>query len=312
MTPVSSLRDFWVWIRRILPSLVFILLAIAGELALDSVPLSARTIGLVAHSLHIALVLGISWMLFRSAQTGRDLLYVRFDTSAADNIRQRRLRTQIDFLYRFALIVIAVTGLAAVLMTFNGARRIGASLIASAGVASVVIGFAAQKSLSNLIAGFQIAFTQPMRLDDVVIVEGQFGRVEEITLTYVVLRLWDLRRMVLPITYFVEKPFENWTRISAELLAYVLLYVDFSFPVETLRAEVKRLVKETPLWNGKVCNLQVTNLTEKTMELRVLVSARDAGEAFDLRCFLREKLVAFIQQYHAGALPRSRTDLQSV
>lgn len=306
MKPHVSLKVFWIWLRRLLPSLLFTLACIGGELFLDGVDLPEKTARVGAHCLHIALVLGICWMLFRSSQTGRDVLYQKYDTSAADNIRQRRLRTQIDFLYRIALIAISLTGLAAILMTFDGARRIGASLIASAGVASVVIGFAAQKSLSNFIAGFQIAFTQPMRLDDVVIVEGQYGRVEEITLTYVVVRLWDLRRMILPITYFVEKPFENWTRISSDLLGYIYLYVDYSFPVEALRAELERVVKLTPLWDKKVCGLQVTDLTDKTMQLRALVSARDASEAFDLRCYLREKLVAFIQQSHAGAFPQAR------
>jgi small-conductance mechanosensitive channel len=189
---------------------------------------------------------------------------------------------------------------------------LGASLLASAGIASVVIGFAAQKSLSNLIAGFQIAFTQPLRLDDVVIVEKEWGRVEEITLTYVVVRIWDLRRLVLPITYFIEKPFENWTRTSSDILGTVFLYADYSANVEAVRNELTRVLKGAPLWDGKVGLLQVTNTSEKTIELRALMSARDASDAFDLRCLVRESLVAFLQRETPQALPKNRVDVTQV
>jgi small-conductance mechanosensitive channel len=230
-------------------------------------------------------------------------MYFLFDTSLADNIRQRRLRTQIDFLYRITLLIITVVGLASILMTFDGARRLGTSLIASAGLASVVIGFAAQRSLSNLIAGFQIAFTQPIRLDDVVIVEKEWGRVEEITLTYVVVRLWDLRRMILPLNYFIEKPFENWTRISADILGYFYLYADYTVSTEMLRTELEKLAQQSPLWDRRTCLLQVTDFTEQTVQLRILVSARNASDAFDLRCYLREGLLQFLQP---SAFPKRR------
>ena len=182
-------------------------------------------------------------------------------------------------------------------------------MLASAGVAGIVIGFAAQKSLATLLAGFQIALTQPIRIDDVVIVEGEWGRIEEITLTYVVVRIWDLRRLIVPITYFIEQPFQNWTRVSADILGTVFLYVDYNVPVDAVRKELTRLLEASPLWDRKVNVLQVTDSKEGTVELRALASASDAGRAFDLRCDVREKLVAFIQQNYPESLPRLRASL---
>jgi len=170
----------------------------------------------------------------------------------------------------------------------------------------VVAAFAAQKSLGNFFAGFQIAFTQPIRLDDVVIVEGEWGRIEEINLTYVVVKIWDLRRLVLPITYFTEKPFQNWTRTSADLLGYIYFYADYSMPVEPLRQELHRILDASPLWDRKVCSLQVTDLSEKTMQIRALMSASNASKQFDLRCEVREKLVAFVQENYSSSFPRLR------
>lgn len=206
--------------------------------------------------------------------------------------------------------IIVMLAVAAMLMTFEGIEQLGKGLLASAGIAGVVIGFAAQRTLGTFVAGMQIAFTQPIRVDDVVIVEGEWGRIEEITLTYVVVKIWDLRRLILPINYFIEKPFQNWTRVSADILGTVFLYVDYTVPLEAIRQELTRLLKDHKLWDGKVNVVQVTNATERTVEVRLLVSAKDAGSAWDLRCDLREKMIDFLQREYPDALPRIRAELE--
>jgi small-conductance mechanosensitive channel len=186
---------------------------------------------------------------------------------------------------------------------------VGVSILASAGMIGIILGFAAQRSIATLFAGLQIALTQPIRIDDAVIVEGEWGRVEEITLTYVVIKIWDLRRLVVPVTYFLEKPFQNWTRVSANLLGTVFLYVDYSVPVDEVRRELQAILKVSALWDGQVGGVQVTNSSERTLELRLLMSAADSSKIFDLRCEVREKVLAFLQQNHPGSLPRVRADL---
>jgi len=197
-----------------------------------------------------------------------------------------------------------------ILMMFEQLRVIGVSLLASAGIAGLILGFSAQKVLSNLFAGIQIAITQPIRLDDVVIVENEWGWIEEITLTYVVVKIWDLRRLIIPISYFIEKPFQNWTRISADILGTVYIYGDYTIPVAKLREELTRILQSTDLWDGKVDGLQVTNAKEYTLELRALMSAKDSPKAWDLRCLVREKLVAFVQENYPQCLPKFRTELK--
>jgi small-conductance mechanosensitive channel len=213
-------------------------------------------------------------------------------------------------LKRIGSVVIVVFAIASMLMVFESVRRFGTAIIASAGVAGIIIGFAAQKSIATLLAGFQIAMTQPIRIDDVVIVENEWGRIEEITLTYVVVKIWDLRRLVLPISYFIETPFQNWTRTSADLLGTVFLYLDYTVPMDALRAELTRILNASPLWDKKVSVLQITDTKERVIEVRALMSARDAGQAFDLRCEVREKLIDFLQQNYPNALPRTRANLE--
>jgi small-conductance mechanosensitive channel len=217
--------------------------------------------------------------------------------------------TQLRIVKRIVTVIIIIIGFAAILMTFEKVRQLGTSLLASAGIAGIIIGFAAQRSLATLFAGLQIAFTQPIRIDDVVIVENEWGRIEKITLTYVVVRIWDLRRLVLPITYFTEKPFQNWTRIKSEILGTVFIYVDYTASAQKIREKYFEIVEQSKLWDGKVRNLQVTNTTERTMELRVLMSAKDASAAWDLRCEVREKLIDFIQQNYPDALPKVRGEI---
>ena len=259
--------------------------------------------------LRILLVAISAYLLIRLVYGVEDFVEGRLGLDKADNLDARRIFTQLRVLRSVLAFFIGFMGLIFALLLLPGARQIGAGLLASAGIASLVIGFAAQRALSNLLAGFQIAFTQPIRLDDVVVVEGEWGRIEEITLTYVVVRIWDERRLVLPISYFLEKPFANWTRESAEILGTVFIYVDYTVPVDAVRAELERIVGASPHWDSRVCSLVVTDSTEHTLQLRALVSAHDGGAAWDLRCEVREGLVKYLQREHPDALPRIRAEL---
>ena len=190
-------------------------------------------------------------------------------------------------------------------------RRLGTGLLTGVGVGGIIIGFAAQKSLGNLLAGFQIAFTQPIRIDDVLVVEGEWGRVEEITLTYVVLNIWDQRKLILPINYFIEKPFQNWTRTGAEILGTAFFYMDYTIPVDQLRTEFERLLSLSPLWDKRAQALQVTNTSERTIEVRTLMSAATSGAAFDLRCYIRENLIKYVREHHPDSLPKTRAVIEN-
>ena len=238
-----------------------------------------------------------------------DVILNQYSIDIKDNLQARRIHTQIQILKKVVIVVVGVLALAVALMTFEKVRQLGTTLLASAGIVGIIVGLAAQKSISTLFAGIQMAITQPIRIDDVVIVENEWGRIEEITLTYAVVRIWDLRRLIVPITYFLEKPFQNWTRISAEILGTGVLYVDYTVPGEEVRAEMKRIVESSPLWDKRVCALQVTNATERTVELRALVSAADSSSAWELRCDVREKLIGFIRQNYPDGLPKVRAEL---
>jgi small-conductance mechanosensitive channel len=233
----------------------------------------------------------------------------RHKHAAAGSLDARRIITQVGMLQKVVLVVVAVLGFSCALMTFEGVRQVGVSILASAGLAGVVFGFAAQRSIGTLLAGIQIAITQPIRIDDAVVVEGEFGSIEEISLTYVVVRIWDQRRLIVPITYFIEKPLQNWTRVSAEILGTVFLYVDYTVSVDAVRGEVRRLLEANDLWDKRVANVQVTDTKPNAVELRVLVSASDASKCWDLRCQLREKLVDFVRTKYPGALPRVRAEM---
>ena len=279
---------------------------LALSFVLPLVPLAARPFEVLRRLTEMALLVTFAWGLVRTVDVLEDLVVQHYQLTAGDNLRVRKLFTQLQFVKKLAVSLIVFVDLALVLMSFATVRKIGAGLLTSAGIASVIVGFAAQRSISNLLAGFQIAFTQPIRLDDVLVVEGEWGRVEEITFTYVVLRIWDERRLVLPLNYFIEKPFQNWTRSTAHLLGAVHLHLDYTVPVPAVRQALERIVQDHPLWDGRVCVLQVTDSRERTLELRALVSAADAARTFDLRCAVREQLVAYIQEYHPGCLPQTR------
>jgi small-conductance mechanosensitive channel len=210
---------------------------------------------------------------------------------------------------RVVYVTIGIFAVGAILMLFQEVRHLGTSLLASAGIVGIIGGIAAQKTLANVIAGFQIALAQPVREDDVVVVEGEWGRIEEITLTYVIVHIWDDRRLVLPLSYFIEKPFQNWTRKSADITGSVLLWVDYTFPVDEGRKAVKKIIENSPLWDRRFWNLQVSDASERTIQLRVLATSADSSRSWDLRCEIREKLVEFIQQHHPASLPKLRTVL---
>jgi len=248
----------------------------------------------------------VAIILIRTVNVLEDYLYHRFDINKKDNLRERKIQTQIVFIRKLILSIIIIFSIAIILLNFENLRKIGAGLLTGVGIGGIIIGFAAQRSLGNLLAGFQIAFTQPIRLDDVLIVEGEWGKIEEINLTYVVVNIWDKRRLVLPIQYFIEKPFQNWTRTTAELLGTVYIYTDFNVPVQQLREKFALLLAAHHLWDGKVQVLQVTDLKEQTMEIRCLMSCRNAGEAFDLRCYIREEMMNYIQSAFPDSLSKSR------
>jgi len=253
-------------------------------------------------------------ILIRAVKIFKIVSYNRFDSSLEDNLVARKVRTQMEFVERTFSIIILFVGFSLILMTFEEVRNIGRSLIASAGIAGVVVGFAAQKSLGAFVSGFQVAFTQPIRIDDVVIVEGEWGTIEEITLTYVVVRIWDLRRLIVPINYFTERTFQNWTRTEASLLAYVLLNFDYSIDVDALRRKFTEFLATSRLWDKRVNVVQVTDATEKTVQVRFLMSAKNASHAFDLRCEIREKILRYVRETAPESLPvfRVRDEIKSL
>lgn len=291
--------------QPILWVMILVAVTLAGEVFVF--PSAVKT--LAVHVFTILLIVLVVWLLMRAVDVLGDIILLRVRGGVREDLRARRVYTQVNMLRRVAVVIVVTIGFAAVLMTFDRVRQLGTAILASAGIAGIVLGLAAQKTLGNLIAGLQIAFTQPIRIDDSVVVEGEFGQIEEITLTYVVVKTWDLRRLVVPITYFVEHPFQNWTRASTDLLGAVLLYVDYAVPVDAVRGELRRILEGTDLWDRRTGVLQVTNASERTLELRVLVSAADAAKSWDLRCLVREKLVEFIRKNHPEALPRLRADI---
>jgi len=260
--------------------------------------------------LGIFLIIALSFLIVRGINAMQAALLSRHRIDVPDNASARRIYTQVSVIRKVIVTAVVIVATGSILMLFDPVRQFGTSILASAGIVGVIIGFAAQKTLGNVLAGIQIALTQPLLIDDIVVVEGEFGQIEEITLTYVTVRTWDLRRMILPITYFVEKPFQNWSRVSSELLGTVFLYLDYRVPLGELRKELKRLVENHPKWDRKVCGLQVTDTKQTTIEVRALVSSTDPGKAFDLRCDVREGLIQFLQRHHPESLPRVRNVIE--
>ncbi|MFY0256157.1 mechanosensitive ion channel family protein [Chitinophaga sp. 30R24] len=261
-------------------------------------------------ALEIALTLAFATVIIGIVKVLEDYVYHTYDLKRSNNLKERKIRTQLQFIRKLVISIILILTVCAILLSFDGLRKIGAGLLTGVGVSGIIIGFAAQKSLSNLLAGFQIAFTQPIRIDDVLVVEGEWGRVEEITLTYVVLNIWDQRKLILPINYFIEKPFQNWTRTGSEILGTAFFYLDYTIPVAELRTVYENLLAQSPLWDKRVKGLQVTNTSERTIEIRALMSANNSGDAFDLRCYIREHLIKYIQEHYPDSLPKTRTHIE--
>lgn len=264
------------------------------------------------HFLNLLLIVSMSWLIIRIIHVGRDIILKRFDISAADNLQARQIYTQVRVAERIITISVLIFAAAFILMSFPKVKQMGVSLLASAGIIGIILGFAAQKTLGNLIAGIQLAIAQPIRIDDVVIVENEWGWIEEINLIYVVVRIWDLRRLVVPISYFLEHPFQNWTRVSADILGTVFFYADYTVPVKEVRQELTRILEASPLWDKKVNVLQVTDAKEQTLELRALMSAANSSKAWDLRCEVREKILDFLQKNYPQCLPRTRVELREI
>jgi small-conductance mechanosensitive channel len=277
--------------------------AAAGSAGL---PGTAETV--VVHVAGALLVVAVAWLVVRTTYVFDDLLLARYRLDAPDNLRARRVHTQVQVLRRVTAAVVSVLAIAVVLLGIPEVRAAGIGLLASAGLVGVVGGIAARPTASNLVAGLQIAISQPIRVDDVVVVDGHWGRVEEIALTYVVVRVWDLRRLVVPVSYFVSQPFENWTRSTADILGWVHLEVDYTAPVDAIRTAFREIVAASPNWDGKVATLQVTGLGTETMQLRALMSSPDSSRSWDLQCEVRERLVAHLQEECPWALPRLRTE----
>lgn len=286
-------------------ALPLLFLAVAAA----ATPLAPDTIGRIQHWLGIGVLLSATWLAVRAVGAVELRILREHPVDVEDNLAARRVQTQTRVIAGVIQGALILVGVSLALMTFPAIRQIGATLLASAGIIGLVAGIAARPVFGNLIAGLQIALAQPIRLDDVVIVEGEWGRIEEITSTYVVVRVWDERRLIVPLQWFIEHPFQNWTRTSAQLLGTAFLWLDYRTPMAEVRAELQRICNDDPRWDGRVCVAQVTETTERSIEVRLLVSARNSGDLFDLRCALRERMLEFLNARHPQALPRLRADL---
>ena len=280
----------------------------AVQVVLAAAPGDLHGLALLARMTGLLLIVGMTWFAMRAVGALAQAIVQTHPTNVSDNLEARRVQTQTRVLARTVMFVVLVIGLGAALMTFPGVRQIGASLLASAGVAGLVAGIAARPVLGNLIAGLQIALTQPLRLDDVVIIEGEWGRIEEITATYVVVKIWDERRLVVPLQWVIEHPFQNWTRRESQLLGSVMLWIDYRVALAPLRAELERVCAGASEWDRRVALLQVVDTNERAMQIRVLVSAANASKSWDLRCRVREALIDFLQRQNPEALPRVRAE----
>src|SRR5882757_6916307 len=263
---------------------------------------------LLRQALVMLLVVALGWFAIGCIYVLQAIMLRRYDLTAENNFQARRVHTQFQLFRRMLITFVVIIDIGALLWTFNDPRiwHYGSGLLASAGIASLILATAAKSTASNFFAGLQIAITEPIRIDDVVVVQGEWGRVEEINSAYVIIKIWDLRRLVVPLNYFIENSFQNWTRQSSDILGTAFLYVDYSIPVEDLRKQLEAIVHPSSLWDNRVCGLQVTNLTDRSMELRCLMSSRNSSENFDLRCLVREKMTEWIQQNYPDAFPLTR------
>lgn len=275
---------------------------------LPFIPVPENIHAILREVLALAMVSSLGWFAVGVVYVVQGVLYRRYDMSQDNNVDARRFRTQFQLLRRVIVTFIIVITIAACAYTFHDDRlwRAGTGLLASAGLASLILASAAKSTVGNFLAGLQIALTQPIRIDDVVVVAGEWGRIEEINSAYVVIKIWDLRRLIVPLSWFIENSFANWTRESSDILGTAFLYLDYSVPVDPLRQKLNDIVHSAKQWDGKVVGLQVTDLREHTMELRCLVSSRNSSENFDLRCIVREEMMKFVRENYPEAFPTAR------
>lgn len=279
------------------------------QVMLNASPDDLPLLSTVQQATTLLLILSMTWAAVRLTSVIGEVIVLLNPVLEGQWRRARKVETQTRFLVRCLNILIIIVGIGAALMTFESVRQVGASLLASAGVGGIILGFAARPVLSNLLAGMQIALTQPFRIDDVLHVQGEWCWVEEVTATYVVLRVWDLRRLIVPLQWFIENPFQNWSRNTADMLGTVFIWVDYTMPVEPLRKEFLRLLGSAKQWDGQLATVQVTDASDQAMQIRFLMSAPDSSQSWDLRCAIREGLVTFIQQHYPSQLPRLRARL---
>jgi len=256
-------------------------------------------------------IFAFTWLLIKIIKLIKQLVINNYDVDSEDNLKARKVYTQFTILERIIIFILIILAIGIALMSFDGIKEIGISIFASAGVAGIIIGFSAQKMIGAILAGIQIALAQPIKIDDVVVIEGEWGRIEQISLTYVVIALWDKRRLVVPTTYFIEQPFQNWTKTSADIVGSVFLYTDYKVSFDALREELTRVLKESPLWDGHTNVLQVTNSAASYIEIRALMSAKDAPTAWDLRVLVREKLISFLQKNYPESIAHNRVILKN-
>lgn len=286
------------------------MIIVVVELTLPLVQMPAWLEAFVSQIITLCIVGIVGWVAFMVVTVLTDFSMSRHRIDMEDNLEARKMRTRLRVLRQALVMIIVLVTAAAMLMTFPGARSIGVSMFASAGVAGIVVGFAARPVLSNLLAGIQIALTQPIRIEDAVVIEGEWGWIEEITSTYVVVKIWDWRRLIVPLSQFIEKPFQNWTRESASIIGVVTWHTDYTVPIAQMREKLKEFLGQSELWDGDVQVLQIIDSNRETMELRALMSAKNSPTAWDLRCEIREKMILWLQKEHPRALPRNRVQVQ--
>lgn len=297
--------------RLIINILIIILLSISERLVNSLSATILEEYPFIITLKRCLIIASVSWLFIEIIRILKNQLLKKYDITSEDNLKSRKIYTQINILEKVIRFVIILIGIGLILLSIESIRKIGIGIFASAGVAGIIIGLSAQKVVGTLLAGIQIAITQPFRVDDAVLVENEWGWIEEINLTYIVVRIWDKRRLVLPTTYFLEKPFQNWTRITADIVGSVVLYTDYTISFDALRKELTRLLNTSELWDKKVNVLQVTDTKQNTVEIRILVSARNSPDAWDLRVYIREKMIEFIQKNYPESLPKTRITFES-
>ncbi|MHC4943555.1 MAG: mechanosensitive ion channel family protein [Planctomycetota bacterium] len=299
-----------IFLKRLKGPTRLLLPILAIQLVLPYLDLPPGALEFIRHMNSIVLIGTVIWLLVAVVGGVERIILARYEIDTKDNRLARRMHTQLRIISRTLIWVVLIIGLATLLMTFPKVRQLGTSLLASAGIAGLILGLASRPFLENLIAGLQLAFSAPVNLDDVVIIEGEWGRIEEITTTYVVVGIWDQRRLIVPFSWILQKPFQNWTRQTADILGTVNVHTDYTVPVQAVREELERIAKESEYWDGRVCGLQVTEAMADTVVLRALVSAADSSKAWNLRCEVREKLIRFLQKECPTSLPRVRAEIQ--